>query len=373
MKILVVNWRCPKNPEMGGAEVHMHEIFKRVAAKGHSVTYVAHSFKGAPAKEILDGVEIRRTGNKYIFNHQFKSYYKRKLAKEKFDLIVDDISKIPLGIPEYINKPVVGIIHHFHGTSLYQELPKLLANYIIRSEKMIPKIYRETPIFAVSESTKRELIELGQPESKIDILYNAIDHTLFDNINGDKYSTPTISYIGRIKKYKNLEAVIDALPKVIEKIPNIKLKIGGIGDHVPNLQKYVLQKGLNNNVEFLGYLSEEDKAKEMAKSWLFVTMALKEGWGITVIEANAAGTPVIGSNVPGLRDSIKDEITGKLVGLNNSQKLSDLLIELLSDRSKLYNMSAEAKKWASKFTWDASAEHFLNKVVEWYPQLKSLQ
>ncbi len=372
MKILVVNWRCPKNPEMGGAEVHMHEIFKRIAAKGHKVAYAAHSFSGASQKETLDGVEIYRTGNKFLFNRQFKSFYKKVLSKENFDLIVDDISKIPLGIPNYINKPVVGIIHHIHGTSLYQELPKLLANYIIRSEKMIPKIYRDTPIFAVSQSTKDELIELGQPENKIDILYNAIDHSLFDDVKVEKYSDPTICYIGRIKKYKNLEAIIDALPKVIEKIPNLKLKIGGTGDHVPNLQKYVAQKKLNGNVEFLGYLSEKEKAKEMAKSWLFVTMALKEGWGITVIEANAAGTPVIGSNVPGLRDSIKDNVTGRLVDLNNSDKLANVLIELLSDKIKLNTMSVEAKRWASKFTWDASAEHFLTKITEWYPQLKSL-
>jgi glycosyltransferase involved in cell wall biosynthesis len=372
MKILVVNWRCPKNPEMGGAEVHMHEIFKRIAAKGHKVAYAAHYFSGASQKETLDGVEIYRTGNKFLFNRQFKSFYKKVLSKENFDLIVDDISKIPLGIPNYINKPVVGIIHHIHGTSLYQELPKLLANYIIRSEKMIPKIYRDTPIFAVSQSTKDELIELGQPENKIDILYNAIDHSLFDDVKVEKYSDPTICYIGRIKKYKNLEAIIDALPTLLEKIPNLKLKIGGTGDHVSNLQKYVAEKGLVKNVEFLGYLSEEDKAKEMAKSWLFVTMALKEGWGITVIEANAAGTPVIGSNVPGLRDSIKDNVTGRLVDLNNSDKLANVLIELLSDKIKLNTMSVEAKRWASKFTWDASAEHFLTKITEWYPQLKSL-
>ena len=370
MKILVVNWRCPKNPEMGGAEVHMHEIFKRVAAKGHGVIYVAHSFKGAPQKEFLDGIEIQRTGNRFFFNRQFKTYYKKNLAHLNFDLVVDDISKIPLKTPEYIAKPLVGIIHHIHGVSLYKELPKLLANNIIRSEKMIPKVYRDTPLFAVSQSTKNELIELGQPENKIDILYNAIDHEVFDKVKVEKYAEPTICYIGRIKKYKNLEAVIDALPKVIEKIPTLKFKIGGSGDHVPKLKEYVIQKGLQNNVEFIGYLSEEDKAKEMAKCWLFVTLALKEGWGITVIEANAAGTPVVGSKVPGLWDSIKDNVTGRLVDLDDATKISDVLIELLQDKEKLAEMSGEAKKWAANFTWDASAEHFLKMVCEWYPALK---
>ncbi len=371
MKILVINWRCPKNPEMGGAEVHMHEIFRRVAQKGHKVTYVAHTFPGAPKVEIFEGVEIRRTGNKFIFNRQFKRYYKKYLASENFDLVVDDISKIPLGTPLYIDKPLVGIIHHLHGTSLYKELPRLLANYIIRSEKMIPKIYRDTPIFAVSQSTKDELVELGQPENKIDILYNAIDHDLFNGVEADLFEEPTISYIGRIKKYKNLEAVIDAIPKVKEKIPNIKLRIGGIGDHVEKLVNYVSQKGLEKDVTFLGYLTEEQKAEEMARAWLFVTMALKEGWGITVIEANASGTPVVGSRVPGLRDSIKNHITGRLVDLNDPDKLAAVLVELLADKENLAKMSAEAKKWAGNFTWDASADHFLERVYEWYPQLKS--
>ena len=371
MNILVVNWRCPKNPEMGGAEVHMHEIFRRVAKKGHKVTYVSHSFTGAPKVEVFEGVEIRRTGNRFLFNHQFKNYYKKFLQTENFDLVVDDISKIPLGTPNYIKKPLVGIIHHIHGTSLYKELPRFLASYIIRSEKRIPKVYGNTPIFAVSPSTKHELIEMGQPAEKIDILYNAIDHDLFGNVKVEKFDDPTISYIGRIKKYKNLEAVVDALPGLIEKIPALKMRIGGMGDHVENLKKYVGEKGLEHKVKFLGYLTEEQKAEEMAKAWLFITMALKEGWGITVIEANAAGTPVVGSNVPGLRDSIKNNITGRLVDLDNPTQLHNVLVELLADQEKLNDISTEAKKWASNFTWNASAEHFLEKVYKWYPHLKT--
>ena len=371
MNILVINWRCPKNPEMGGAEVHMHEIFKRIAARGHEVTLVAHKYKGAPKKEKFEGINIIRVGDKFLFNKEFKRYYKKNLSRQPFDLVVDDISKIPLFTPKYINKPLVGIIHHIHGESLYTEIPRLPAMYIIRTEKLIPFVYRNTPIFAVSESTKNELAELGQPEDKIEILYNAIDQELFNNIKVEKSAEPTITYIGRIKKYKNLEAIVDALPAVKDKFPEIKLRIGGSGDHLPKLKAYVKQKGLNNDVEFLGYLSEEDKAKEMGKAWLFVTMALKEGWGITVIEANAMGTPVVGSDVPGLQDSIKDGITGKLVDLNNPQNLADTLLDILGNKDKLEQMSQNAKDWSSKFTWDASADFFLEKVYEWYPSLRN--
>ena len=368
MKILAVNWRCIKNPEMGGAEIHFHEIFKRIAAKGHSVTLVAHKFKGAPEKETVDGIEIIRIGNKFLFDKQFKKYY--KTLNGKYDLIVDDISKIPLFTPSYVKEPVVGILHHIHGNSLYKEIPAPLAYYIIRKEKQIPKYYGNTPIFTVSESTRKELIELGQPEKYTDILYNAIDQELFNNTEIKKSDIPLITYVGRIKKYKNLETVIDAVYLLVKKIPDLEFIIAGTGDNESSLKNYVHTKNLEKNVKFLGYVTEKEKAELLGKAWLFVTMPLKEGWGITIIEANAMGTPAIGADVPGLRDSIKDNETGLLTPYNNAELLSEKIFRLIKDGKERERLSQNAKNWASKFSWDSSAEHFLRKVPEWYPQLK---
>ena len=370
MNILAINWRCIKNPEAGGAEIHFHEIFKRISAKGNNVTLIAHQFKDAPVVEIIDGIKTIRIGNKFFFDKQFRKKYLKEFVKEDFDLIVDDISKIPLFTPNYINKPIVGILHHIHGNSLYKEIPFPMAYYIIRAEKKIPAVYKNTPIFVVSESTKKELTELGQPEEKIDILYNAIDHELFSKIKVEKSEEPLLVYVGRIKKYKNIENIIDAVKIVKEKIPGIKFKIGGRGDHLENLKKYVEQKGLQKEVEFLGFLTEKEKAKLLGEARLFVTMALKEGWGITEIEANAMATPVIGSDVPGLRDSIINNKTGLLVKLNDPEVLADNIFELFYDKKRLKQMSGEAKIWASKFTWENSADHFLKKTAEWYPELK---
>ena len=88
---------------MGGAEVHLHEIFRRIVKLGHQVTLVAHHFNGAPVEETIDGIKIIRHGNKYIFNKQFKKFYKAKLENLDFDIIVDDISKIPLKISRFAN------------------------------------------------------------------------------------------------------------------------------------------------------------------------------------------------------------------------------------------------------------------------------
>ncbi len=370
MNILVINWRCIKNPEMGGAEVHLHEIFKRIVEKGNNVTLVAHKFAGAKDEETVDGIKIIRYGNKYLFNYQFKNFYKSQLSDNNFDLIVDDISKIPLNIPAYIDKPIVGILHHVHGNSLYKEIPFPMAFYIIQSERQIPKNYKTTPIFTVSDSTTSELVDMGFNKSLTGILYNSIDQELFNKVSVKKSSSPLISYVGRIKNYKNIDKIIDAAQILSKEIPNINLIIGGKGDYLDNLKDKVKQLKLEQIVKFTGFLSEIEKASLLGKSWLFITMAEKEGWGITVIEANAMKTPAIGSNVPGLRDSIKNGETGYLVPLNNSARLAEKIKELINDEDELTRISENAYKWSKNFSWDKSASYFLEKVYEWYPKLK---
>ncbi|MBN2572522.1 MAG: glycosyltransferase family 4 protein [Ignavibacteriales bacterium] len=369
MKILLVNWRCIKNPEAGGAEYHLHEIFKRVIKSGHSATLVCHWFNGAARQEEIDGIKIIRIGDKFRFKSQFKKYYLKHLAKEDYDLIVDDISKIPMQISTYAKKPVVGILHHIHGNTLYKELPFPLAFYIIRQEKLITKFYSNTPIFVVSESTKKELMELGFPENKIDFLFNAITQESFPSSFPAKSPTPTITYVGRIKKYKNLEMIIDALPKVVQYIPDIKLEIAGGGDYLDKITEYSKKRNVSENIIIHGRVSENEKIKIFERAWIFITMSLKEGWSITVLEANAAYTPAIGADVPGLRDSIRNNKTGLLIE-NNADVLADTIIRLIKDKTRLKEFSINAKEWANNFTWEKSAEQFLRMVYEWYPQLK---
>lgn len=369
MKILAANWRCIKNPEMGGAEIHFHEIFKLVVKMGHEVTLVVHAFPGGKTEEVIDGIKIYRIGNKFLFKRAFKKFYKKELSNKNYDLIVDDISKIPMDTPRYIDKPIVGILHHIHGNTLYKEIPAFMAYYISQCEKKIPKYYYNTPIFTVSPSTKNELIALGQPTEKTDYLYNAIDQELFEKTKVKKSETPLLVYVGRIKKYKQVELVIDVLPKLKEKYPDIKLHIGGIGDHLEELKNYITNKNLHDDVKILGFLSENEKAELLGRAWVFVTMAMKEGWGITVIEANAMFTPVVGSNVPGLRDSIQHKKTGYLVKIGDDAELTNRISTIIENKAKREELSNNAKEWSLKFSWQASAEHFIKKVKEWYPEM----
>ena len=341
----------------------MHEIFRRVASMGHDVTLVAHAFKGAPKEEVIDGIKTIRIGNRYLFHYAFKRYYKKHLAG-KFDIVVDDISKIPLFTPQYVREPLVGISLHIHGKTLYKELPKPVADYIINRELKIPEVYKGKLIFADSPSARDELIRMGHAADRTALLYAGIDHELFRNNTEAKTAYPLISYIGRLKRYKQVDLIVKAMPIIIREFPDAVLEIGGKGDDLPNIEAAVKEANVEKNVRFLGFLSEEEKAKAMARATITATMAEKEGWGITVIESNAAGTPVVGSNVQGLRDSIVDGKTGLLAEPGSSADLAEKIISLLKDRERLQKMEAEARAWAATFTWERSAEYFIERAKQ---------
>mgnify|MGYP000047010434 CR=1 FL=1 len=367
MKILVQNWRDIKNPEAGGAEVHLHEILKRLARKGHEIVLISSKYKGCKDHEVIDGIKIIRVGNKYFFNFAFFWYYITKLRNEDFDVVIDDVSKIPLCMPFYIRKkPVMAIVHHIHGKTLFKELPLFMALYVYLMERLlIPMFYRKSIIIAVSESTKNELVEFGIPFRNIHVIYNGIDNGRF--APGNKSDMPLILYFGRVKKYKRLDHLIKAFKYVKEKIPDAQLIIAGKGDNYKELITLSKELGIFDSVDFMGEVSEDKKVKLLQEAWVFVTTSEKEGWGITVIEANACGTPVIAYNVPGLRDSVKHGYNGLLVEDGNIEALANKIVHLLKDDILRDELSKNAIEWAKQFSWDRSAKEFerLIETIVW--------
>lgn len=120
MKILVINWQDIRNPFGGGAEVHMHEIFKRITAMGHDVTIFACSHPELASSEIVDGIKIIRKGSRNLFNFIVPWEYKRCLSKQNYDIIIDDINKIPFFTPLFVKEPLLAISHHFFRRKYFQ-------------------------------------------------------------------------------------------------------------------------------------------------------------------------------------------------------------------------------------------------------------
>jgi len=362
MKILVINWQCIKNPSGGGAEVHFHEIFKRIAAKGHEVTLFCSKFEGAKNEEIIDGIKIIRKGSRSLFNFYVKREYKNNFRYQNYNIIIDDINKIPFYTPRFVKEPLLAISHHFFGKSIYRETNIISGTYVYFSEKLVDYVYKKTPFAVVSQSTLDEFVERGFNPDLFFIVPNAITQELFPMKVGEKYPQPTVTYFGRLKKYKSVDHLVKAFAIVKKSVPNAQLHFLGRGDFRPYLEKLTRELGLEDSTKFFGFISEEDKVKYLSLAHCVVNTSMKEGWGITNIEANACGTPVISADVPGLRDSVNNGESGLLYEYGNIEQLANVIIEVLSNMQLKSQLSEGAVLWAKTFSWDKSAELMLEKI-----------
>jgi glycosyltransferase involved in cell wall biosynthesis len=355
-RILFVNWRDIRNPEAGGAEVHLHEISKRIAAKGHAVTQLTSGFEDSPDEEEVDGVRIVRRGGKFTFNFCVPGAIRSLVKRDGFDIVVDDINKIPFYTPCYVRKPVLALAHHLFAGTIFLETILPFALYVYMGEALIPAVYRRTRFVVVSESTKQDFVGRGIPADNIDIVYNAVDHGRYTPGPSSKASGPLIGYVGRIKRYKRIDHLLKALKIVAGEIPDVRLKIAGSGDYLPSLVKLAAAMGIADRIDFMGFVSEEEKIEMLREAHVVVNPSSKEGWGVTVIESNACGTPVIASDVPGLRDAVVDGKTGYLVGYGDVAGFARRITEVLGNQGLRRELSKEAVSWAKRFNWDDSAD-----------------
>ena len=158
MRILVVNWQDRENPQAGGAEIHLHEIFGRLAARGHDVTLLCGGWPGCPPRASLDGIEVIRTGTRHTFAFVARRALGHELRGRRFDVLVEDINKIPLYTPRWGSTPVVAVVPHLFGGTAFQELPMPLAALVWLAERPLPRAYRDVPFQVISESTRDDLV-----------------------------------------------------------------------------------------------------------------------------------------------------------------------------------------------------------------------
>jgi glycosyltransferase involved in cell wall biosynthesis len=362
MRILVVNWQDRLNPQAGGAETHLHEIFGRLAGRDHRVTLLVSGWADAPARETVDGMEVHRTGGRYTFNLTAPAYYRRRLKDQHFDIMVEDLNKVPLMSPMWATHPVTLLVHHLFGATAFQEasLPMAAATWLL--ERPLGRVYRDVPTMAVSRSTAEDLGTRGLPRDDIAVIPNGVDLGHCTPGDAPPFDTPTLLYLGRLKRYKRVDLPIRAVAALRREGLPVRLIVAGTGDHVDALRALVRELGLEEAVEFRGFVTEEEKLTLFRRAWVHVLTSPKEGWGITNLEAAACGTPTIASDSPGLRDSVVDGETGFLVPHGDVDALAARIRTLLDDRALRERMGHQALSFAQRFTWDRAAtrtEEFL--------------
>ncbi|MGB8657743.1 MAG: glycosyltransferase family 4 protein [Candidatus Zixiibacteriota bacterium] len=368
MNILALNWEDLSNPQAGGAEVHLQEILKRIACRGHRVTLLCSGFPGCKPTEEIEGVRIVRRGSRFNFNFVAPFALKALLRENNWDVVIEDINKIPFYTPLYHRIPLLVVIPHLFADSVFKEINFILGLYIYLCEKPIPWLYRGFKIMVISESTKEDLVRRGLRGDDVQVVHCGIDLTLYhQEPSVAKTPDPTVIYLGRLKKYKSIDHLLRAFSLVRRKIPNAKLVVVGEGDFKSELVGLARELSIGDGVEFTGFVDEKEKVRRLQEAWVAVYPSLKEGWGLTNIEANACGTPVVASNVPGLRESVVHGKTGLLFEYGDVQELSHYLVKILCNVDYRQELTRGGLTWATKFSWDEAATRTLElieRVVE---------
>src|SRR3954462_5999821 len=367
VRILLVNWQDRENPQAGGAEIHMHEIFGRLAAAGHEVTLLCGGWAGGPAHPRLDDIEIHRVGTRHTFPLLARRYFDRVFGDvaPSLDVLVEDVNKTPLYTPRWRGiRRVVALVPHLFGGTVFQELAAPLAAAVWLAERPPARAYRNIPFEAISESTAEDLARRGIPRDRIEVIYPGIDTGGYTPDPTSRDPHPMFAYLGRLKKYKGVHYVIRAFAAMQNR--SATLEIAGAGDYRPRLEALARSLDLGDRVRFLGRITEREKLTLLRRAWALVFASPKEGWGITNLEAAACATPVVASNSPGIRESVRDGETGYLVSHGDAAAMAAAMSRLAGDAQLVATLGAAARRFAATFTWERAAtatEAHLQRII----------
>ncbi len=344
MKVLILNRRDIANPAGGGAETYTHEIARGLVAEyGCEVTVFASSFHGCRKDEVIDGVRYLRRGNEATVH--LSGFFHAIRNRKYFDRIIDEFNGV--GFFTFLLPNSLLLIHQLYREFWFRELgPAGLIPYIL--EPLLLRLYRGKTAITVSDSTRRDLERLGFREVRV--VMNAIAHF---SMKRPAEKSPALVFLGRLRRTKRPEYAIDIFQRAKEKMPELELWMVGRGPDEKKLKEKA--RGLQG-ITFWGWVDEEEKRVLLDKASLLLVPSIREGFGINVIEAAASGTPAIGFDVPGLRDSILDGKTGFLV--RSADDAAVKVVALLQDRRLYEEISDNCLEYSRQFQWEKRVEDF---------------
>jgi glycosyltransferase involved in cell wall biosynthesis len=361
MRIIFLNWRDLAHPRSGGAEVLAQGLATRLAASGHDVTFYSARVAGHPDDETMNGVRHVRRGGRYSVYLQAHAW----LATEHpaYDVLIDHINTVPFFTPLYERARSIALIPQLARDVWWYEAPAIVAPFGTVSERAYHQLYRTTPAITISRSTEEDLRRFGWRAPIKTIAMPIAQSSIFA-----KEARPTVLFVGRLTPSKRVEHAIDAFAIVRLRRPDARLWVIGAADDRAYEQHLLQRAARVGGVEFLGRVDEAERQRRMAAAHVLAVTSVREGWGLVVTEANAAGTPAVGYDVPGLRDSIKPDC-GLLVRPGDAKALGAAIAAALDDASQLVQLSGRARDDAAQYSWERTYREFIDAVRALRPGL----
>jgi glycosyltransferase involved in cell wall biosynthesis len=349
-RVHVLAWRDLDDPDAGGSEVHADEFMRRWAAAGLDIVHRTSAAVGLPATDRRHGYDVVRRGSRYsVFARAAASELVGRMGPS--DALVEVWNGVPWFSPVWYRRPHMTILHHVHGPMWDQLMPRPFAGAgRLLEARLAPPFYRRTEVVTPSEATRGQLIELGFRPDRVTAVDNGVDP--FFTPGGSKSPEPLVVAAGRMAPVKRFQLLLVAAAQAKATVPGLRLRIIGDGPLKPELEQWVRAHGAESWIELPGHVDRATLRADYRRAWVVASGSLAEGWGLTLTEGAACGTPAVATNIRGHRCSVVNGTTGDLA---EPEQLGGALARLLTDDARRARYAAAARARAATLTWDASA------------------
>ncbi len=353
LHILILSDRDWTHPQAGGTGTNLYSQVSRWVAWGHRVSVIACSYPGAAASEQLGALTLHRVGGRSTVFPRVIWRQWRKLVPDA-DVVLEVVNGVTFLTPLWCRTPRVTLIHHIHRDHYAAELgaPGKLAAFALETMPL-RLLYGRARVETISQTSAREIERHGVPRERIEIVYVGADLEGFTPDPAVRAGEPTLLYLGRLKRYKRIEIVLD----VLQGAPGAVLDLAGDGDHRDALIAEIARRGLADRVRVHGYVSEQLKLELYRRAWVNITASSAEGWGLSATEAGASGTPSAALRLGGLTEAIEDGRTGILA--SDPAELTARVAALLANPQLRDRLGRQARERAAEFSWDETARRTL--------------
>lgn len=369
--MLYLSWRDRESPESGGAETFTERTSEVLTQQGHEVVLHTARFPGA-ARETRHGdvVVLRRGGRFTCYLHGMWHVLRHG---HEYDVVLDVQNGVPFWAPLVSRVPVVNIVHHVHKDQWAAVFgPRLARLGWFLESRVAPRVYRRCRYVTVSRSTRAELAEIGVDPTRVDLVYSGNDRPA----ELDRYAAlprteaPTLLFLGRLVPHKHVEQAVDVVAELASEHPDLELHVVGDGYWADEIVAHAERRGVADRVIMHGFVTEDEKHRLLARSWVVVMPSYKEGWGLTIVEAGLHGTPAVAyAFAGGPSESMVHGRTGLLA--DDRAGLTRHVRTLLGDARLRHDLGTAARTYAASFDWERTGlrlEQIIGSVLGLRPR-----
>ncbi len=365
LRVLFLNWRDTGHPEGGGSEVYAERVADGLAGLGHDVTLLTARYPGSAARETrASGARVVRAGGR-LSVYPSAAWAVRSGGVPRPDVIIETQNGVPyLAAVWSPRTPHVVLVHHVHR----EQWPVVFGPVMARAgwwleSRLAPMVNRRRPYVAVSEVTRSELGDLGVSPQRVRVIHNGAIPPVPHDVR--RSEEPQLLLLGRLVPHKRVEIALEALANLRAEFPTARLVIAGRGWWEDEIRAEVARLGLGDCVDMLGFVSDTERHRLYASSWVSLVPSVKEGWGLVVVEAGIHATPTIAfKGTGGITESIVDGQTGYLADADDVDDFVRLTRALLLDQAERQRLGKGAEAFAAGFTWEQTVARFDSTIRE---------